>query len=250
MEVQVVGRLAPKLGIASRTVTRKAEEYLRLSEVKCTGFSTHITATSYAVMCLDLAASSLKHPIDKEFVVKLSGLNKKVYQSHLKALESMLGLDSQLGIRDLAVLHGCMEAVEATVNILQRYEASLSEAQQGDLDFSKPLFTTAALFTACKCMKIKVDKNKLMVTSGVKKIIFDRLCSQMEKFGQLSCKESAGQSNPNKRQRSLLEELEKKEEINAMEPKQENAESNAAKKEDYKEWKRRILENAAKKMDS
>lgn len=31
-----------------------------------------------------------------------------------------------------------------------RYESSLSEAQQMDLDFSKPLFITAALFTACR----------------------------------------------------------------------------------------------------
>lgn len=34
--------------------------------------------------------------------------------------------------------------------LLFRYESSLPEAQQMDLDFSKPLFTTAALFTACK----------------------------------------------------------------------------------------------------
>uniref|UniRef100_UPI00398EE0C4 origin recognition complex subunit 6 isoform X1 n=2 Tax=Pristiophorus japonicus TaxID=55135 RepID=UPI00398EE0C4 len=253
MERELIARLAVKLGIESSKVIRKAEEYLRLSEVKCTGFSAHITATSSTVMCLDLAATSLKHPLDRDFVPRLSGLNKKVYQTHLKALESILGLHSQLGIRDLAVQYGCTEAVDTSVKILQRYEASLSEVQQGDLDFSKPLFTTAALFTACKCLKIKIDKTKLVASSGVKKTIFDRLCSQMEMFGQLICTESTEQSKPNKRQRTLLELIEKEEDEEvATEPKQEKPESKATKKQDYEDWKRQILENAAKvkKMNS
>ncbi|XP_067854039.1 origin recognition complex subunit 6 isoform X2 [Heptranchias perlo] len=252
MEREVIARLAVKLGIESRKVIRKAEEYLRLSEVKCTGFSAHVTATSIAVICLDLAATSLKHPLDKDFVPRLSGLNKKVYQSHLKALESILGLHSQLGIRDLAVQYGCTQAVDASVKILQRYEASLSEAQQGDLDFSKPLFTTAAIVTACKCLKIKIDKTKLVASSGVKKTIFDRLCTQMEMFGQRICNESAEQSKQNKRQRTLLELLEKEEDEEvATEPKREKPESKATKKQDYEDWKRRILENATNtKMNS
>lgn len=46
-------------------ITRKAEEYLRLSQVKCAGLSARTTETSNAVMCLDLAASCMKRPLDK-----------------------------------------------------------------------------------------------------------------------------------------------------------------------------------------
>ncbi|MGH0131488.1 UNVERIFIED_CONTAM: hypothetical protein FKN15_077130 [Acipenser sinensis] len=126
--------------------------------------------------------------VSKEYVVKLSGLNKNVYQSHLKPLECMLGLETQMGIRDLAVQRGCTEAVNTAVKILPRYESSLPEAQQSGLDLSKLLFTTAALFTACKCMKIKEET--------------------------------------------------------ATMPKQQKSEESA--KQDYEEWKREILENAAK----
>ncbi|XP_062923011.1 origin recognition complex subunit 6 isoform X1 [Mobula hypostoma] len=247
MEQDVVVRLAGKLGIESKKVIWKAEEYMRLSEVKCTGFSAHVTATSSAVMCLDLAATSLKHPFDKDFVVRLSGLNKKVYQTHLKALESILGVHTPLGIRDLAVQFGCIEAVNASSKILQRYETSLSEAQQGDLDFTKPLFTTAALYTACKCLKIKVDKTKFITSSGVKKTIFDRLCSQMETFGKVVCYELDEKSKGTKRQRTFMELLEKVEDEEIpTEPKREKAEPNKTKHQDYEDWKRRILENAAK----
>lgn len=35
-----------------------------------------------------------------------------------------------------------------------------------------------------RCLKLKVDKAKMLAISGVKKAIFDRLCNQMEKISQ------------------------------------------------------------------
>ncbi|KAE8609044.1 hypothetical protein XENTR_v10011700 [Xenopus tropicalis] len=139
-------------------------------------------------MCLQLAATSLNHPIDKDYLVRLSGLNKKVYLSCLNSFESLLGVTSRMGIRDLAVQHGCMEAVNTASEILNRYESSLSQAQQEDLDLSKPLFISAALYSACRCLKLKTEKNKLFSASGVKKGIFDRLCIQLEKIGLQICR--------------------------------------------------------------
>lgn len=52
-------------GSACWVFCRKAEEYLRLSQVKCAGLMAQMTATSSAVMCLDLAASFMKQPVDK-----------------------------------------------------------------------------------------------------------------------------------------------------------------------------------------
>ncbi|XP_014797739.1 PREDICTED: origin recognition complex subunit 6 isoform X2 [Calidris pugnax] len=184
MERGAVRRLAARLGLAEPAVVRKAEEYLRLCQVKCTGLMAQMTATSSAVMCLDLAAAFMKLPVDKSYFVKLSGLNKTTYQSSMKSLECLLEVNPRLGMRDLAVQFCCTEAVGTASKILQRYESSLSEAQQKDLDFSKPLFITAALFTACRCLKLKVEKNKMLATSGVKKAIFDRLCNQLEKISQ------------------------------------------------------------------
>ncbi|XP_075432401.1 origin recognition complex subunit 6 isoform X2 [Ascaphus truei] len=206
MDYETLKRLAPKLGITSSKVIGKAEEYLRLSQVKCTGLAARTTATSNTVMCLELAAGSLKHPVDKEYLIRLSGLNKKVYQSCLKSFECLLGVDSKLGVRDLAVQHGCMEAVNMASKILHRYETRLVEAQQGDLDLSKPLFTTAALYSACRCLKLKMEKNKLLAASGVKRAIFNRLCVQLEEIGSQICREGAEAARkPAKRQRTLLE---------------------------------------------
>ncbi|XP_014723476.3 origin recognition complex subunit 6 [Equus asinus] len=245
MESALIRRLAPRLGIAEPGVLRKAEEYLRLSQVKCIGLSAHTTETSNAVMCLDLAASCMECPLDRAYLIKLSGLNKKVYQSCLKSFECLLGLNSNIGMRDLAVQFSCTEAVNMASKILQSYESSLPQTQQVDLDLSRPLFTTAALLSACKLLKLKVDKNKMVATSGVKKAIFDRLCKQLDKIGQLMDRAPRDSvTSPQKKKKMMVEppaeETEKVVEIPHKPQKDEDL------TQDYEEWKRKILENAAR----
>lgn len=256
MDKELFRKLASKIGITSFKVLSQAEEYMRLSQVKCVGLGS-ATATSKAVICLELAATSMKFPLDKEYAIKLSGLNPKVYSSNLKTMECMLGLQSNLGLRDLAVQFGCLEAVKVASQILQRYETSLPAAQQQDLDLTKPLFTTAALYTACKCMKIRTDR-KLASSSGAKKSIFDRLCAQFQKFGQEICNEASSLEKPvkgtQKRQKTLTEMLEMEDDDKPLtSPKQERVEKTEEEEtHNYEEWKRKILENAlkAKAVDS
>lgn len=266
MDKELCRKLASKIGITSVKTLSQADEYMRLSQLKCVGLGS-VTATSKAIICLELAAMSMKYPIDKEYAIKISGLNAKAYHSSLKAMECMLGLQSNLGLRDLAVQYGCLEAVKVASQILQRYETSLPAAQQQDLDLTKPLFTTAALYATCKCMKIRTDR-KLASSSGVKKGIFDRLCMQFQKFGQEICKEASSTQEPKKtsqkRQKTLTEMLELEDDGEtdtcfnndgnpATSPKQvriEKTEEEVA--QNYEEWKRKILENAlkAKAVDS
>ncbi|XP_077085250.1 origin recognition complex subunit 6 [Siphateles boraxobius] len=257
MDKELFSKLASKIGLTSVKVLSQAEEYMRLSQVKCVGLGS-VTATSKALICLELAATSMKCPVDKEYAIKLSGLSPKVYSSNLKSMECMLGLQSSLGLRDLAVQYGCLEAVKVASQILERYETSLPAAQQQDLDLSKSLFTTAALYAACKCMKIKTDR-KLASSSGAKKGIFDRLCTQFQKFGQEICKDASSVEKPvktaQKRQKSLTEMLETAEDDGkiATSPKQERVEKTEEEETQiYEEWKRKILENAlkAKAVDS
>ncbi|KTG34351.1 hypothetical protein cypCar_00024626 [Cyprinus carpio] len=267
MDKELFRKLASRVGITAVKVLSQAEEYMRLSQVKCVGLGS-VTATSKTIICLELAATSMKFPLDKarswshtdrdEYAIKLSGLSPKVYSSNLKAVECMLGLQSNLGLRDLAVQYGCLEAVKVASQILQRYETSLPAAQRQDLDLSKPLFTTAALYAACKCMKIRADR-KLASSSGAKKGIFDRLWTQFQKFGQEICNGPSYMGKPvktaQKRQKTLTELLEVEEDDGKIStsPKRERVEKTEEEEtKNYEEWKRKILENAlkAKAVDS
>lgn len=240
----LIERLAPRLGLAEPSVLRKAEEYLRLSQVKCTALSAHTSETSNAVMCLDLAAACMKCPLDRAYLIKLSGLNKKMYQSCLKSLECLLDVNSNIGIKDLAVQFSCTEAVNMASKILQSYESSLPQTQHVDLDLSRPLFTTAALLSACKILKLKVDKSKMIGMACVKKAIFDRLCKQLEKIGQQIDRELKDlASPPRKKKNTVVETLAK--EIKKVEETPHKSQKDNDMTQDYEEWKRKILENAA-----
>uniref|UniRef100_A0A672TGT9 Origin recognition complex subunit 6 n=1 Tax=Strigops habroptila TaxID=2489341 RepID=A0A672TGT9_STRHB len=204
------------------------------------------TATSSAVMCLDLAASFMKQPVDKSYFVKLSGLNKTTYQSSMKSLECLLEVNPRLGMGDLAVQFYCTEAVNTASKILQRYESSLSEAQEMNLDFSKPLYNGCTIH--CICLKLKVDKTKMLAISGVKKVIFDQLCNQLEKMSQQLSSVPVAAETPESFQTNL-KHCEKKdgseddEEMPCKWPKTET-------KQDYEEWKKKILENASKAQET
>ncbi|XP_070617742.1 origin recognition complex subunit 6 [Erythrolamprus reginae] len=246
MEREGLQRWAAKLGVCTPGVIRKAEEYLRLSQVKCASLLAQMSPTSSTVICLDLAATYTRDPVDKNYFVKLSGLNRATYQRYLRSFESLLALQSNFGIREVAIQFSCLEAVNLASKILQRYESSLPEIQQVALDLSTPLFTTAALFTACRCLKIKVDKTKMVTVSGVKKTIFDRLYVQLEKISQQINREGDSFSvKPEDPQKSFLEDLAKEEVLEAKVSRKRHKDE-IEPKEDYEEWKRRILENAAK----
>ncbi|XP_049642219.1 origin recognition complex subunit 6 [Suncus etruscus] len=245
MESSLIRLFGARLGIADAAVLRKAEEFLRLSEIKCAGLLAHITETNNAIMCLDLAASYMKFPLDRAYLIKLSGLNKKIYQNYLQSFECLLGLNSNVGIRDLAVQFSCTEAVNVASKILQSYESSLPQAQQEDLDLSRPLFVTAALLSACKILKLKVDKNKMVSISGVKKAIVDRLCKQLEKIGQqIDTDPGEAPSPPQKKKKKMVKPPEN--EIKKVVELLHNSQKDEDVTPDYEEWKRKILENAAK----
>ncbi|KAK9392730.1 origin recognition complex subunit 6 [Crotalus adamanteus] len=98
----------------------KAEEYLRLSEVKCAPLLAQMSPTSSAVICLDLAATVTGNPVDKSYFVKVSGLKRATYQCYLRSFESLLALQSSFGIREVAVQFSCLEAAHLASKILQR----------------------------------------------------------------------------------------------------------------------------------
>lgn len=65
---------------------------------------------------------------------------------------------------------------------------SLSETRYSKCHLSESCWSVALyrgnLTFSCRCLKLKVDKTKMLATSGVKKAIFDRLCNQLEKMSQ------------------------------------------------------------------
>ena len=63
----------------------------------------------------------------QESTIRLSGLNKKIYSSYLKSLETLLDLESKTTIPDLAVqFSASSEARLFAIKILKRFESCIS----------------------------------------------------------------------------------------------------------------------------
>ncbi|XP_071496798.1 origin recognition complex subunit 6-like [Diadema antillarum] len=245
MDDHAVKKLGSKLGICSSKILRRAQELIRLCQLRCTSLA--MNGTCQAVMCLELASTEMDHPTSRASAVQLSGVNKKVYTNSFKTLQTLLDLQPTVTLRDLAVQFGCIGVVDSAQVILKSYRQSfekrVTEAAKDEVDFSKPLFTGAAMYTESRRQKIRIDKTKLLDIVGVKRSTFDKLCAEMEKHATRVLGEQ--KSTSSKRHHSWLDDLEKSFEDEVSPPKQgrKAAEARDSQLSDYEEWRRKILEN-------
>lgn len=204
-----------------------------------------LPASCKTVACLDLAASSCNSHLDKNAAVKASGTTKKLYTMCVKTIESILDIQKVNTVRNLAIQFGCTTAVDLAQQILKRYEESQGVRGE-DFDFNNCLFQGAALSAACKKQKIKLEKGKLKELCGVKSTCFDSLLTEMEKLAD-SIKDEKKMVQ-NKRTSTLLDEIERQaQEIPEKQARlRDDDEDGLEVKVDYEEWKRKILENAAR----
>ncbi|XP_074646352.1 origin recognition complex subunit 6-like [Tubulanus polymorphus] len=248
MNSQILAVIAPKLGIHSQSVLRKTEELSRLAKTQhSTSNSLTINETCRVVMFLDLASSACAQPIDKTLAIKMSGVSKKVYNMSYKTVESLLGLQKQVSVRDLCVQFGCTDAVDWAKQVLQSYGLELSDKGQEDIDLSRPLFQGAAVVASCRKLKIKIDRSKLIDHIGTKKSIMDKLITEMERHATLI--ETKNKDKQRKRGKNFIEDLENKiheeevaSKVKKVETNDDEAGENAT---DFQAWKEKILGQSA-----
>lgn len=246
-------KLALKLCIVSPAIIKKAEELVRLLDVKTLAggnLSMNVTGTCKTIVCLELAAHSHRHQIDKVYAVKLSGVTKLVYNSTLKTIELLLNLQPEITIPDLAVQFGCPSQCSAiAAQILLRYEQE--RKKNGDLSVDtehtqKLLYVAASLYKACKKMNYRIDKRKLLEVAGCRRLIFDNMCAILEKYVPVQ-QDDKSEAKNSKRAKSFVECLEETWKIDGAKTdrKRKLIDEAAEQSGDYEEWKKKILQRAA-----
>ncbi|WAR11381.1 ORC6-like protein [Mya arenaria] len=236
-----------KIGVTSPRVIRKAKEYSQLVDIRSSNASLaalKLTGACKTLACIDLAASMLNHYVDKASVVRVSGTTKQQYLVCLKTIESILEVQRVTTVRDLAVQFGCPGVVDLAQRILQKYSAS-KQVGGDDMDFNTSLFQGAALCAACRKQKMKVDRGKFKELCAVKRSCFDTLTTEMEKIADSL--EGEKKSTTKKRGSTLLDEIERQaQDMPEKKPRADDEEEEVERRIDFEEWKRKILENAAK----
>lgn len=247
MENETLRSVSKRLGITKLDVLKKAAELERLMNVR--GCSLNLTSVSKSLICLEIAANNSQIPTNRNVAIQLSGMTKKGYIHTFKAIECLLGKQKEFTIKDLAVQFGCMEASDLAQQIHQSYKQEFVQEVE---DVSHPIFKAAALYTACRYKKIKIDKTKLLSVLGTcKRSTFDSLFKKMEKIpDMLEAAESKRKTS--KRGYGLLQRVNEivEDKSRSSKKSKEDDEGTDSDDREYEEWKRRILESATKAIQS
>lgn len=227
------------MGISSEIIIRKGIELHRLLQLKIQTCHISISETCQIVLCLDLASSSSGIPFEKVDAVKISGVNKKIYTNYLNTVSKLLGKEKSTAIKDLCVQFGVSEASSAAQKILEMYKNS--ELSGKLMEFDHPMYSVAAVITACKKCKLKVDRAKLMEMSSIQKSAFLKLLSSFEKVSEDII------PKPIKRKRPSDEDCDKplklmSEEFMKPTLQEPSPDPDMYSKQNYEDWKRKILE--------
>ncbi|PSN32681.1 Origin recognition complex subunit 6 [Blattella germanica] len=237
---KIFSTLAGKLGLSSERIIRKGIELHRLLQLKTQQRPINISETCQIVLCLDLAASTLGVPFEKIDAIKLSGVNKKIYINYFNTVSKLLGVEKSTSIQDLCIQFGISEATSHAQKILEKYK--MSQLSGRLVEFDHPMYNVAAVLTACRKCKLKVDRAKLMDVSCIQKSAFLKLLSSFEKISEDIVPGPTRRKKPsdkdcNKPFKDICEEFMKPTLPEAIkEPKESPQDS-------YEDWKRKILED-------
>eukprot|EP00058_Branchiostoma_floridae_P019199 XP_002604688.1 hypothetical protein BRAFLDRAFT_228799 [Branchiostoma floridae] len=246
MEGEVVKKIAPKLGISVPNTIKKALELMRMCDARCTNLSSlGVQGSCKAVLCLELAASCQDQPVNKDIAVRLSGVSKKVYSNALQTLGRLLDMQPRASVKDLCVQFGCVGAADLAKDILHRYQDEL-QTKVSDADISQPMFPAAAVYGSAKQLKIKVDKAKLTSIAATRKTVFDKLCIEMTKHAEKIAGKNIVYTHRPRKQLVTFSKCVQSHKLSST--KVARLCDSDDEEEDYEEWKRRILENAARAL--
>ncbi|XP_053688659.1 origin recognition complex subunit 6 [Sabethes cyaneus] len=245
VEPRLLVQMVQKLGLANQEqVVPKSTELLRLLQIKSVGSVANLGDYAKAIICVDLACSLLGLPFDAESAVKLSGLKKTAYANNRRTLEKLLDINQVIGINEICIQLGLHQAQKEATALLDSYR-KYSGGANGEVDFTHPQYAAMALFLACKRLKIKPPKAKLIAFSHLKPTLWSLLEKNWEKFLASASNMDAAKG----KQRAKDEIMPAVEQVTQ---KQSNGlkHSSPEKIEPYGNWKKRMLEKAYRELKS
>ncbi|XP_051146144.1 origin of replication complex subunit 6 [Andrographis paniculata] len=212
-----MSEIARKLGLSeSKNLIRKAAELRRRADLQFDSSIIGVGEICKAVICLEIAASSMDVIFDRQVAIKLSGMSEKGYNRSFNSMQNGIGIKNKIDVRELAIQFGCIRLIpfvhKGLSSFKERFTASLPSSRRGSADFTRPVFTAAAFYLCAKKQKLKADKFKLIELAGTSESEFSSVCTSMldlcfDAFGVSKEKKDSRQIKGN---RELLDALPEK----------------------------------------
>ncbi|XP_037949483.1 origin recognition complex subunit 6-like isoform X2 [Teleopsis dalmanni] len=231
----LIEQVISKMGIYDEpNMLSKTTELARLLELR----SINIPINEYGkiIICADIAAVMLGIAFDT--AIKLSHLKKAHYINRKRIIEKLLDLDKVVGVNDICIQLGLSE-VSKKANELHELYKNIVAKENHDIDINHPQYAAIAVFQACKILKKKPPKTRLMPYSNLRPTQWMQLEKRWDRFIAMQYKDSI-----DKKMKGLHPEESKP----YKQPEVSTSKSNVSVLEDYEVWKERILEMARSKL--
>jgi hypothetical protein len=232
-----------KVGVASPRVFEKACELYRISKIRRPVLGRAEFARS--ALCVDCACRVCDEtPRDVNHLIKLSGVNKTMYNSLLGQFQTLLNIRAKAthSTRSLAIQFGVSSMVpfiEATLETFkERFINSLADERKDYAKFTSPAYKAAAFFLCAQKRKRNLDKYKLLKLTAVDAHEFKSTCNVM----LLHCFDTLGIGNKS----DVMEITDHRELIDNCRISNINQSTEVEKERKYQEWKKTVLENRQK----
>ncbi|KAJ6626123.1 Origin recognition complex subunit 6 [Pseudolycoriella hygida] len=234
--MDLVKDVSKKLDIDDKKVIDKASEHLRLLQVK----NSNLQITEYAriVICLDIAASHTDTAFNQGAAFQLLGYGKEKYRKEKNIILRVLNVNQVHDIRTICQSIKAINSQELEENatkMLKDFKVSK------DVTDAHPQYDAMAVYQTSKMMKIKVNEEKLIDASHLKRMQWTNLKNQWHRWleeNKITLKNFSRKRNANNGSANEVDTVEEtKENIN---PKVKCTEAS----ESYEDWKKRILAKA------
>ncbi|ETN60531.1 origin recognition complex subunit 6 [Anopheles darlingi] len=244
-ENKLLLQIITKLGLAGHdSLVAKSTELQRLLQIRSSsGMTSNLSDSAKTTLCIDLAAGLLGLPIDTEMALKLSGLRKTAYSGGRRTLEKILDINRTIGIAEICVQLGLSQVQKEATVLLEAYKRYISGG--GQIDFTHPQYATMAVFQACKRLKMKPPKTKLVPFSALKPAQWTLLEKNWEKcLANVDLSEAKAKVEP-----SEARMIESKANDSTPAVSSSRNHESPEKTESYQSWKKRMLEKAYRELE-
>lgn len=200
---------------------------IRLLELRSSNVPLQINDYGKIVLCLDLASSLLGVDFDKQQAIKLSSLRKSQYETNKRMFEKLLDLNKIPSVNDICVQLSINEVTQKSDELLGLFKSVVGKNPDAD----HPQYAAMAVYQACRLLKKKVSKSKLMSFSNLRAMQWQQLAQQWELMMTKHQKENNNELKLN----------DKIESTPAISTTTKSVKSPTVQVEDYDKWKARML---------
>lgn len=165
-----VGYFMGKFRVTNKQIEVKANEYIRLADVRGKMFPGGGDVKN--LCCFVLACQKYGQEFDRSLCARICGSQIK-FQRQLVGVKNLLGIKDTLTIKELSIKFGLAGenvlialATEILDEYDKRYRAKLPLAQRQYVDFSGAAYKAACFYLAAKTRRKKVDRKRLLQFSN------------------------------------------------------------------------------------